>query len=76
MVVVLVAHSFSPCSLKKKISTIRGFIDSLISFKIMWHKPSVLGITDFRCNMERLHVTPLNKIPCGNVRLITFACGF
>jgi len=48
MGVVLAADSFNPCLLKKKINTIRGFISSFISFKITWHKPSVLDITDFR----------------------------
>lgn len=62
------ANYFNSCLLKKKISTIRGFIVPFISFKITWHKPSVLGITDFRWNLQRPHVTPLNKIPCWNVR--------
>jgi hypothetical protein len=48
MVVVLAVDYFNPCLLKKKNNTIRGFIGSFTSFKITWHKPSLLGITDFR----------------------------
>lgn len=76
MVVVHAAGSFNPFLLQQKNSTIRSFVGSFISFKITWHKPSVLGITDFLWNLERLHVTSLNEITRGNVRLITVSCGF
>jgi len=67
---------FQSFYITEKKNTIRGFVVSFISFKITWHKPSVLGITDFRWNLERFHVTPFNKITRGNVRLITVSCGF